>query len=152
MITEAENALPDGAEVVETTTISIGGLKTYNTSKTLNEKVDSDGNVVTKTTRYSDATQQSVKEKGNEAAFSSFRTDDKGKAEAEVDKIKKAYPGIEVKIKRQGSKRGKKTYTIDLELPVLVKTPKAPKNFQTIPPSQRKGGTQRFRVSREQNC
>ena len=121
MITEAENALPDGAEVVETTTISIGGLKTYNKSKTLNEKVDSDGNVVTKTTRYSDATQQSVKEKGNESAFSSFRTDDKTKAEAEVEKIKEAYPGIEVKIKTQGSKRGKKTYTIDIELPVLVK-------------------------------
>jgi len=126
MITEAENALPDGAEVVETTTISIGGLKTYNKSKTLNEKVDSDGNVVTKTTRYSDATQQSVKEKGNEAAFSSFRTDDKTKAEAEVEKIKEAYPGIEVKIKTQGSKRGKKTYTIDVELPVLVKTDAKP--------------------------
>ena len=146
MITEAENALPDGAEVIEVTTISIGGLKTYNKSKTLNEKVDSDGNVVTKTTKYSDATQQSVKEKGNEAAFSAFQTDDKAKAEAEVDKIKKAYPGIDVKIKRRGSKRGKKTYTIDLELPVLVKTPKAPKNFQTIPPSQRKGGPQVFRV------
>ena len=36
-------------------------------------------------------------------------------------KIKKAYPGIEVKIKRQGTKRGKKTYTIDIELPVLIK-------------------------------
>ena len=126
MITEAENALPDGAEVVETTTISIGGLKTYNKSKTLNEKVDSDGNVVTKTTRYSDATQQSVKEKGNESAFSSFRTNDKTKAEAEVEKIKEAYPGIEVKIKTQGSKRGKKTYTIDIELPVLVKTDAKP--------------------------
>jgi len=146
MITEAENALPDGAEVIEVTTISIGGLKTYNKSKTLSEKVDADGNVVTKTTKYSDATQQSVKEKGNEAAFSAFQTDDKAKAEAEVDKIKKAYPGIDVKIKRRGSKRGKKTYTIDLELPVLVKTPKAPKNFQTIPPSQRKGGPQVFRV------
>jgi len=146
MITEAENALPDGAEVIEVTTISIGGLKTYNKSKTLSEKVDADGNVVTKTTKYSDATQQSVKEKGNEAAFSAFQTDDKAKAEAEVDKIKKAYPGIDVKIKRRGSKRGKKTYTIDLELPVLVKTPTTPKSFQTIPPSQRKGGPQVFRV------
>ena len=126
MITEAENALPNKAEVVETTNISIGGLKTYNKSKTLNEKVDSDGNVVTKTTRYSDATQQSVKEKGNEEAFSDFRTDDKTKAEAEVKKIKEAYPEIEVKIKRQGTKRGKKTYTIDIEFPVLVKTETAP--------------------------
>ncbi len=146
MITEAENSLPPGSEVIETTTISEGGLKTYNKSKTLTEKVDADGNVVTKTTKYSDATKQSVEEKGNEEAFKAFRTDDKSKAEAEVDKIKKAYPGIEVKIKRQGSKRGKKTYSIDLELPVLVKTESKPKSFETIPPSQRKGGTQRFRV------
>ncbi len=137
MITAAEAALPPGAEVIETTTISEGGLKTFNKSKTLTEKVDADGNVVTKTTKYSDATQESVKEKGQTAAFDAFKTDDKAKAEAEVEKIKKAYPGVKVNIKkrkgppapppRPGTKdkpasKPKDQYTIDIELPVLVKT------------------------------
>ena len=119
MITSADATLPDGARVIETTTISEGGLKSFNKSN-LDVETDADGNVVTNTTKYSDATKQSVEEKG-ENAYNPFRTDDKAKAEAEVEKIKKAYPGIEVKIKRQGTKRGKKTYTIDIELPVLIK-------------------------------
>jgi len=119
MITSADATLPDGARVVETTTISEGGLRTFNKSN-LDVETDADGNVVTNTTKYSDATKQSVEEKG-QAAYDPFKTDDKAKAEAEVEKIKKAYPGIEVKIKRQGTKRGKKTYTIDVELPVLIK-------------------------------
>jgi hypothetical protein len=120
MITTADAALPDGARVIETTTISEGGLRSFNKSNLVVE-TDADGNVVTNTTSYSDATKQSVEEKGN-AAYNAFQTDDKAKAEAEVEKIKKAYPGIEVKIKRQGTNRGKKTYTIDVELPVLIKS------------------------------
>ena len=122
MITAADATLPNGARVIETTTISEGGLKSFNNSN-LDVEVDADGNVVTNTTKYSDATKQSVEEKG-QPAYDAFKTDDKAKAEAEVEKIKKAYPGIEVKIKRQGTKKGKKTYTIDVELPVLTKTNK----------------------------
>ncbi|MDA9247096.1 hypothetical protein N9P25_02090 [Flavobacteriaceae bacterium] len=122
MITAADATLPNGARVIETTTISEGGLKSFNNSN-LDVEVDADGNVVTNTTKYSDATKQSVEEKG-QSAYNAFKTDDKAKAEAEVEKIKKAYPGIEVKIKRQGTKKGKKTYTIDVELPVLIKTNK----------------------------
>ena len=122
MITAADATLPNGARVIETTTISEGGLKSFNNSN-LDVEVDADGNVVTNTTKYSDATKQSVEEKG-ESAYNAFKTDDKAKAEAEVEKIKKAYPGIEVKIKKQGTKRGKKTYTIDVDLPVLIKTNK----------------------------
>ena len=120
MITAADSTLPDGARVIETTSISEGGLRSFNKSN-LDVETDADGNVVTNTTSYSDATKQSVEEKGD-AAYNAFETDDKAKAEAEVEKIKKAYPGIEVKIKRQGTKRGKKTYTIDVELPVLIKS------------------------------
>ena len=141
MITTADAALPDGARVIETTTISEGGLRSFNKSN-LDVETDADGNVVTNTTSYSDATQESVEEKGN-AAYDAFQTDDKAKAEAEVEKIKKAYPGIEVKIKRQGTNRGKKTYTIDVELPVLIKSnnktkvdaaPKQETNQQEIDP------------------
>ena len=122
MITSADATLPNGARVIETTTISEGGLRSFNNSN-LDVEVDANGNVVTNTTKYSDATKESVEEKG-QTAYNAFKTDDKAKAEAEVEKIKKAYPGIEVKIKRQGTKRGRKTYTIDVELPVLIKNNK----------------------------
>lgn len=131
IITSAENTLPDNAEVVETTTISTGGLKSYNKSR-LVEKVDEDGNVVTRPTKYSDATKESVKEKG-EDAFERFKTTDKSAAEAEIAKIKEAYPGINAKIiekkapprpPQPGKKDIKKTsnqYSISIDLPVLVK-------------------------------
>jgi hypothetical protein len=132
IITSAENALPDNAEVVETTTISTGGLKSYNKSR-LVEKVDEDGNVVTRPTKYSDATKESVKEKG-EAAYNPFKTTDKSAAEAEIAKIKEAYPGINTKIIEKKApplppQPGKKPtetvsnqYTISIDLPVLIKS------------------------------
>jgi len=141
MITMAEASLPPGSEVVETTTISEGGLNVYYKSKNLTEKVDADGNVVTQTTAYSDATQESVKDKGGTDAFKAFQTDDKAKAEAEVEKIKKAYPGIEVKIKRKGTKKGKKSYTIDVALPVLEKTTNVTNELNTKPDAIQKPST-----------
>ena len=88
-------------------------------------------------TKYSDATQQSVEEKG-QPAYNPFKTDDKAKADAEVKKIEKAYPGIEVKVKKQKGPppppprpntndkpaKAKDEYTIDVELPVLIKNDK----------------------------
>ena len=50
MITAADATLPDGARVIETTTISEGGLRTFNNSK-LDVEVDSDGKVVTRTNK-----------------------------------------------------------------------------------------------------
>ena len=142
MITSSEAKLPDNAEVVETTSISIGGLKTYNKSN-LVEKVGSDGNVVTRPTPYSDATKQSVEEKG-QSAYNPFKTDDKAKAEAEVAKIETAYPGITATInerkgppppppkigeKAQPTTR-KQVYSISIDLPVLV-SPNATAATQT---------------------
>lgn len=141
IITSAENALPDNVEVVETSTISTGGLKSYNKSR-LVEKVDEDGNVVTRPTKYSDATKESVKEKG-EAAYKPFKTTDKSAAEAEIAKIKEAYPGINTKIietkvpplpPQPGKKSGKKApnqYSISIDLPVLVK-PEGMKNLAPV--------------------
>lgn len=141
IITSAENALPDNVEVVETSTISTGGLKSYNKSR-LVEKVDEDGNVVTRPTKYSDATKESVKEKG-EAAYKPFKTTDKSAAEAEIAKIKEAYPGINTKIieikvppipPQPGKKPGKKApnqYSISIDLPVLVK-PEGMKNLAPV--------------------
>ena len=142
IITSAENTLPDNAEVVETTTISTGGLKSYNKSR-LVEKVDEDGNVVTRPTKYSDATKESVKEKG-EAAYKPFKTTDKSDAEAEIAKIKEAYPGINAKIietkapprpPQPGKKpRGKapNQYSISIDLPVLVK----PEGMKNLAPTE----------------
>lgn len=141
IITSAENTLPNNAEVVETSTISTGGLKSYNKSR-LVEKVDEDGNVVTRPTRYSDATKESVKEKG-EAAYKPFKTTDKSAAEAEIAKIKEAYPGINTKIietkipplpPQPGKKPGKTVsnqYTISIDLPVLVKPVEMQKTTET---------------------
>jgi len=134
MITSAEAKLPDNAEVVETTSISEGGLKVYNNSK-LTEKLDEDGNVVTRPTPYSDATKESVKQDG-QSAYTPFKTTDKAAAEAEVAKIEAAYPGINANIKeRKGAPSppplpGQKApkiparkpqYTISIDLPVLIK-------------------------------
>ena len=142
IITSAENTLPDNAEVVETTTISTGGLKSYNKSR-LVEKVDEDGNVVTRPTKYSDATKESVKEKG-EAAYKPFKTTDKSAAEAEIAKIKEAYPGINAKIietkalprpPQPGKKPEKKApnqYSISIDLPVLVK----PEGMKNLAPTE----------------
>ena len=142
IITSAENALPDNVEVVETSTISTGGLKSYNKSR-LVEKVDEDGNVVTRPTKYSDATKESVKEKG-EAAYRPFKTTDKSAAEAEIAKIKEAYPGINTKIietkvppipPQPGKKpRGKapNQYSISIDLPVLVK----PEGMKSLAPTE----------------
>jgi len=114
IITSAENALPNNVEVVETTTISKGGLRTYNKSR-LVEKVDEDGNVVTRPTKYSAATKESLEEKG-ESAFNEFSTPVKSEAETELAEVKKAYPGINATITKKGL-----TYKISIDLPVLVK-------------------------------
>ena len=134
MITSAEAKLPDNAEVVETTSISEGGLKVYNNSK-LTEKLDEDGDVVTRPTPYSDATKESVKQDG-QSAYTPFKTTDKAAAEAEVAKIEAAYPGINANIKeRKGAPSppplpGQKApkiparkpqYSISIDLPVLIK-------------------------------
>ena len=134
MITSAEAKLPDNAEVVETTSISEGGLKVYNNSK-LTEKLDEDGSVVTRPTPYSDATKESVKQNG-QSAYKPFKTTDKAAAEAEVAKIEAAYPGINANIKeRKGAPSppplpGQKApkiparkpqYSISIDLPVLIK-------------------------------
>ena len=135
MITSAEATLPDNAEVVEETSISEGGLKVYNNSK-LTEKLDEDGNVVTRPTPYSDATKESVKQDG-QSAYKPFKTTDKAAAEAEVAKIEAAYPGINANIKeRKGAPSppplpGQKApkiparkpqYSISIDLPVLIKS------------------------------
>ena len=134
MITSAEAKLPDNAEVVETTSISEGGLKVYNNSK-LTEKLDEDGSVVTRPTPYSDATKESVKQDG-QSAYKPFKTTDKAAAEAEVAKIEAAYPGINANInERKGAPSppplpGQKApkiparkpqYSISIDLPVLIK-------------------------------
>ena len=135
IITSAEAKLPNDVEVVETTSISVGGLRSYNKSKVLVEKTNEAGEVVTRPTKYSDATKESVKERG-QSAYNPFNTTDKAKAEAEVIKIKKAYPEISVEIiekkalPRPPAPRGStnkvtpsnKNYTISINLPVLVKS------------------------------
>ena len=137
MITSAEAILPDNAEVVETTSISEGGLKVYNNSK-LTEKLDENGNVVTRPTQYSAATKESVEQDG-QSAYNSFKTTDKAAAEAEVAKIKAAYPGVNATINERKGKpappplpgqkaqptKGKSEYSISIDLPVLTK-PAAP--------------------------
>ena len=137
MITSAEAKLPDNAEVVEETSISEGGLKVYNKSN-LTEKLDEDGNVVTRPTKYSAATKESVKQDG-QSAYNTFTTTDIKAAEAEVANIKAAYPGIKATIKEgksapslpptPGQKKTapgipakKKRYSIDIDLPVLIKS------------------------------
>ena len=133
MITSAEAILPDNAEVVETTSISEGGLKVYNNSK-LTEKLDENGNVVTRPTQYSAATKESVEQDG-QSAYNSFKTTDKAAAEAEVAKIKAAYPGVNATINERKGKpappplpgqkaqptKGKSEYSISIDLPVLTK-------------------------------
>ena len=137
MITSAEAKLPDNAEVVEKTSISEGGLKVYNKSN-LTEKLDEDGNVVTRPTKYSAATKESVEQDG-ETAYLPFTTTDKTLADAEVAKIKAAYPGINANIKeRKGAPNlrpkgqenkaattdnaTKPQFSITIDLPVLTKS------------------------------
>ena len=115
MITSADTTLPDGAKVLPGKTISEGGLKSFNNSK-LDVETDSDGNVVTRETDYSDATKETVKQKGDRA-FGKFVTPVKSKAEAEIVKIQKAYPGIKAKIVKSGL-----SFAIKIDLPVLIKT------------------------------
>ena len=133
MITSAEATLPDNSEVVETSSISVGGLKSFNKSN-MDTKVDSDGNVVTRKTAYSNATKESVAEKGQEA-YNNYSTTELVEAEAELAKIEAAYPGITATIKKKKSppspppRPGEKkvprkpnTYSIDIDLPVMVKS------------------------------
>ena len=133
MITSAEATLPDNSEVIETSSISIGGLRSFNKSN-MDTKVDSDGNVVTRKTAYSNATKESVAEKGQEA-YNKYSTTELSEAEAELAKIEAAYPGITAKINKKKSppspppRPGEKkvprkpnTYSIDIDLPVMVKS------------------------------
>tara|TARA_B110000977_G_scaffold201861_1_gene299466 strand:+ start:1275 stop:11633 length:10359 start_codon:yes stop_codon:yes gene_type:complete len=133
MITSAEATLPDNSEVVETSSISVGGLKSFNKSN-MDTKVDSDGNVVTRKTAYSNATKESVAEKGQEA-YNNYSTTELVEAEAELAKIEAAYPGITATINKKKSppspppRPGEKkvprkpnTYSIDIDLPVMVKS------------------------------
>ena len=115
MITSADTNLPDGAKVLPGKTISEGGLKSFNNSK-LDVETDSDGNVVTREVDYSDATKETVKQKGDRA-FGKFVTPIKSEAEAEIVKIQKAYPGIEARIVKSGL-----SFEIKIDLPVLIKT------------------------------
>ncbi|MEJ6766778.1 MAG: hypothetical protein QNK97_01055, partial [Gammaproteobacteria bacterium] len=133
MITSAEATLPDGAEVVETSSISTGGLRSFNKSN-MDTKVDSDGNVVTRKTAYNNATKESVAE-NSETAYNNYSTTELVEAEAELAKIEAAYPGITATIKKKKSppspppRPGEKkvprkpnTYSIDIDLPVMVKS------------------------------
>ncbi len=97
MITAAEASLPPGAEVIETTSISLGGINAYKKSKALTPKVDSDGNVVTNPTKYSNATKESVAEKG-QSAYNPFVSSDQAEIDAEVAKIKAANPDVQVRV------------------------------------------------------
>jgi len=117
MITSADATLPDGAKVLPGKTISEGGLKSFNNSK-LDVETDSDGNVVTREVDYSDATKETVKQKGDRA-FGKFVTPIKSEAEAEIVKIQKSYPGIEARIVKSGM-----SFSIKIDLPVLIKTNK----------------------------
>ena len=120
-----------------------GKAKISNITAT-DEKGVSTATYVNPETGSVDAIKESVEEKG-QTAYDAFKTDDKVKAEAEVEKIRKAYPGIEVKIKRQGTKKGRKTYTIDVELPVLIKTNKTEtqkdESEQVVPETEEKSKT-----------
>lgn len=132
MISNAEAALPPGAEVVETTTISLGGMNAYKKSKVLKPKTDSDGNVVTNPTKYSDATKETVSEKG-ESAFNAFESSDQAVIDAEVAKIKAANPDVEVRVVDKtsdgpkppplppGVKPGAQKKNIIIDLPVYQK-------------------------------
>ena len=117
MITSADTTLPDGAKVLPGKTISEGGLKSFNNSK-LDVDTDSAGDVVTREVDYSDATKETVKQKGDRA-FGKFVTPIKSEAEAEIVKIQKAYPGIKARIVKSGL-----SFAIKIDLPVLTKTDK----------------------------
>jgi len=133
MITAAEASLPPGAEVIETTSISLGGINAYKKSKVLTPKVDSDGNVVTNPTKYSNATKESVAEKG-QSAYNPFVSSDQAEIDAEVAKIKAANPDVQVRVEDVETKGPKapplppgvkpkpKKKNIIIDLPVYEKT------------------------------
>jgi|14_taG_2_1085336.scaffolds.fasta_scaffold02386_2 hypothetical protein len=136
MITSAESTLPPGSEVVETTSISLGGINAYEKSKILKPKLDSDGNVVTNPTKYSSATKESVAEKGT-GAYNPFESSNQKEIDAEIIKIKEANPDINVRVEEverkgpkippapPGSKPRVTKKNIIIDLPVYETTKKS---------------------------
>lgn len=136
MVTSAESTLPPGSEVIETTSISLGGINTYKKSKILKPKTDSDGNVVTNPTKYSSATKESVAEKGT-GAYNPFESSNQKEIDAEIIKIKEANPDINVRVEEverkgpkippapPGSKPRVTKKNIIIDLPVYETTKKS---------------------------